>query len=329
MTKFSLAFFSLILLLAPGSFAHAQSDEENAGADVSTAPIQQEEPIEQTELPPVDSSRGAVGDAETQTSNENGLESGAQPGQGRAPQTAQQAKGGSGFTALAPIPGLTDNKTTSVVNSDTLATFFNNLYKYLIGLAAALAVIMIVWGGIEYATQDVPFVKSKGKERITEALFGLVLILSPYLVFSIINPSILNLSLNLPPLDTRSGSGTAQSVPVPVKLPTCSGAQKTNCVPRADVVFNEGTYVVPPPGAYCFKYDVTTKEGNKRAGGERADATLEPYFCAKNFGIVNDTVQACRSALVGACPTFGTTVSGDGLSIEGPCPTVASACKKY
>lgn len=106
-----------------------------------------------------------------------------------------------GFTALAPIPGLTDISPTSVVNSATLAAFFNNLYKYLIGLAAILAVIEIIWGGLEYSTQDSVSKQSNGRERITQAIFGLILVLSPVLVFSIINPSILNLSINLKPIN--------------------------------------------------------------------------------------------------------------------------------
>lgn len=114
-----------------------------------------------------------------------------------------------GFTALAPIPGLTDTAQTSVVNSASLASFFNNLYKYLIGLAASFAVIMIIWGGLEISTQDSISKKGAGKEKITNAIFGLVLVLSPVLVFSIINPSILNLSLNLPPLDTKSGAANS------------------------------------------------------------------------------------------------------------------------
>lgn len=136
------------------------------------------------------------------------------------PQTSAASTGSSsGFTALAPIPGLTDpTSATSVINSQSLANFFNNLYKYLIGLAATLAVIMIIWGGIEIALNKENVSKlmdSKGK--IYNAIFGLILVLSPVLVFSIINPSILNLSLNLPPikLDTPTtvssngaGSGT-------------------------------------------------------------------------------------------------------------------------
>lgn len=115
------------------------------------------------------------------------------------------------FVPLAPIPGLTDISPTSTIDPNTLATFFNNLYKYLIGLAATLAVIEIIWGGLEISTKDSVSKQSDGKERITQAIFGLVLVLSPVLVFSIINPSILNLSLNLPPIDltvTQSPSST-------------------------------------------------------------------------------------------------------------------------
>jgi hypothetical protein len=102
-----------------------------------------------------------------------------------------------GFVALAPIPGLTDPGATSVVNSQGFANFFNNLYKYCIGFSAALAVIMIIWGGLEISTQDSVSKQSNGRERITQAILGLVLVLSPVLVFSIINPRILNLSLAL------------------------------------------------------------------------------------------------------------------------------------
>ena len=142
--------------------------------------------------------------------------------------TATQPSSGSGFTALAPIPGLTDQSSTSVINSTSLALFFNNLYKYLIGLAAVLAVIMIIWGGLEYSTQDSISGKGAGKERIQQAIFGLVLVLSPYLVFSIINPSILNLSLNLPPINLSSTPYTPPSSSATIDTPlTTTGPSST------------------------------------------------------------------------------------------------------
>ncbi len=105
-----------------------------------------------------------------------------------------------GFVALAPIPGLTKGV---IANPTGLANFFNNLYKYLVGLAAALAVIQIIWAGIEIAAnRDNVGTLLDEKGKIYNAIFGLLLVLSPVLVFSIINPSILNLSLNLQPLNT-------------------------------------------------------------------------------------------------------------------------------
>ncbi len=136
----------------------------------------------------------------------------------------------SGFSALVPIPGLTDTSNTSVVNSDSLANFFNNLYKYLIGLSAILAIIMIIWGGIEIAfNQESISSVLEGKGKVRNAIYGLILVLSPALIFSIINPSILNLSVNLPALDTAtapaSGSGGTANIPMATSTTQCTTLQ--------------------------------------------------------------------------------------------------------
>jgi hypothetical protein len=140
----------------------------------------------------------------------------------------------SGFTALAPIPGLTDVQTTgSVLNGNTLALFFNNLYKYLIGLAATLAVIEIVWAGLDisFFHKDAVSAIVDDKGRIYNAVFGLILVLSPVLVFSIINPSILNLSLNLPPikLDIPAGGAGGGGTTSPATDPGTVAATTTGC----------------------------------------------------------------------------------------------------
>jgi len=146
------------------------------------------------------------------------------------------ASAADGFVALAPIPGLTQGVTADTAG---LAAFFNNLYKYAIGMASVLAIIMIIWGGLQYATQDIPGAKQEGKDRILQAILGLILVLSPVLVFSIINPSILNLSINLKPLDTKTGatgtgSGTGTQKPAttdPTTGCTVSGTffKKASC----------------------------------------------------------------------------------------------------
>jgi hypothetical protein len=129
-----------------------------------------------------------------------------------------------GFVALAPITGLTDS---GVANSNNLAVFFNNLYKFLIGIAAAIAVIEIIYGGLEISTKDSVSKQSDGRARIQQAILGLVLVLSPVLVFSIINPSILNLSLNLDKLDTASGPVTNPSSSSGPTTTTSNGVTQT------------------------------------------------------------------------------------------------------
>lgn len=183
-----------------------------------------------------------------------------------------------GFTALAPIPGLTDANTAnsaSGIDANTLANFFNNLYKYLVGLAATIAVIEIIWGGLEISTPDSVVKEKLGKERIYNAIFGLVLVLSPVIVFSIINPSILNLSLNLPALNaTPTTTGTTTAALPPCVAGNTAGAGTTctlvpllrtggeNTLPTCGPGVVGSCVNTPPactPGQYCY---LTTNTSN-------------------------------------------------------------------
>ena len=104
------------------------------------------------------------------------------------------AQGSVEFVPLAPIPGLTDT-----VETDNLATFFNALYKFAIGIAVVLAVLQLIRAGLMYMGGDSVTEIGKAREIIRETILGLLLVLAPALVFGIINPDILNLKL-----DTKS-----------------------------------------------------------------------------------------------------------------------------
>lgn len=189
-----------------------------------------------------------------------------------------------GFVALAPIPGLTEGATA---NTEGLAIFFNNLYRFAIGMAAVLAVIMIIWGGIEYSTQDVPGAKQNGKDRILQAIFGLILVLSPALVFSIINPSILNLSINLDKLDTTSGfpTGTGGGTGSPTSGTPDPASGCTSVVGTAGIL----QIATCPSAAAATKWGESCTAGNLSAGSKTALAdgtvTSAVMFCTgtKNY----------------------------------------------
>lgn len=98
------------------------------------------------------------------------------------------------FVPLTSLPGL-DNLSTAGTGS--LADFFNQLYRLCIGAAAVIAVFQIIRAGFASVMQEGSVIeKSKVREMITSAIFGLVLVLSPAIVFGIIDPRILNLSLD-------------------------------------------------------------------------------------------------------------------------------------
>ncbi len=198
------------------------------------------------------------------------------------------------FCALAPIPGLTDNSSTSVVNSTTLAKFLNNLYKYLLGIAAAAAVIEIIWGGIQMAVnRDSVSSLLDSKSRIMRAIQGLILVFAPFLVFSIINPAILSLNIGLtklqpgPPspgsgvLDEETGCTVVGQLLQTATCPSSEAAQEfvSNCaaadnigtLQRQDTYYCRSGYVLNAEGrsvcrdtvtftAYCGSYSSTIFE---------------------------------------------------------------------
>ena len=81
------------------------------------------------------------------------------------------------------------------VNTTSLGAFLAQAFQFGLAIAAALAVIMIVWGGVEIMLSETPFGKSSGKEKIWDAIWGLGLALISWLILYTINPDILNFKL--------------------------------------------------------------------------------------------------------------------------------------
>jgi len=118
------------------------------------------------------------------------------------------ADAGTGFIPLTNVPFLTETG-----NAFSLETFLNGLYRISIGIAAVVAVLQIMRAGIMYMGSDSGFAEKKeAKNLIALAIGGLILVLSPVVVFSVINPEILKLKI-----------GNIEKL-VPGALPTCEPA---------------------------------------------------------------------------------------------------------
>ncbi len=113
------------------------------------------------------------------------------------------------YTLLEPLPCIPEAGTNcapgETIKEINIVGFVGYVFKFSIALAAFLAVLMIMWGGFEYVMSETPFGKSDGKERITNAIVGLLGILSSYLILATIDPRLVEIYTDIPPIqiDTR------------------------------------------------------------------------------------------------------------------------------
>ena len=118
------------------------------------------------------------------------------------------ADAGITYKSLANVPGL---------DGTHLSTegYVNALYYLSITFGGLLAVIQIIYGGVEWTFSDAFTEKSSAKSRITGALFGLLIILTAVLLLETINKNLTTLNIfsnapavtvtdNTPIVDTRT-----------------------------------------------------------------------------------------------------------------------------
>lgn len=89
------------------------------------------------------------------------------------------------YTLLAPIGQLKEIKT------DDIGKYFNTIFLIAIGLAGALAVIMIIIAGVQWMGTDSVFGKTEAKKQITGAVLGLLIALGAFALLNTIDPALL------------------------------------------------------------------------------------------------------------------------------------------
>ncbi len=138
---------------------------------------------------------------------------------------------GTGFVPLTNIPRLTE-----VGNAFSLDNFLNNLYRICIGAAAVIAVLQIMRAGIIYMGGDSVTEKKEAKNLIALSIGGLILVLSPVVVFSIVNPDILSLKIDPSGLKTEMRD-TTPTVAIPA-------ATAEECRDKGGTVHGEAPNIV-------------------------------------------------------------------------------------
>jgi len=77
------------------------------------------------------------------------------------------------------------------VQTNDIGEYFNQFFNIAIGLAGALAVIMIVIGGVQWMGSESIFGKAEGKKRVVQAILGLLIAVASYALLNTLNPDLL------------------------------------------------------------------------------------------------------------------------------------------
>ncbi len=221
------------------------------------------------------------------------------------------------FKPLTALPGIQE-----AANSTTFPTFLNTVYKLAIGAGAVLAVIMIMVAGVQFMTSRGSVSSNDAaKTRLRNALIGLLLVLSPTIVFGIINPSILDLSfgealsgLKVSPLEKLTGDNLS---PGQTALWTSVNEDPVAAANRCKL--SQGTITFgckETTGDQAYR-TVTSKDSC--AAGE-----LKISQCSAT-GAQPTTKQEC-SAQFDSIKTFAITATSNICNSDGGFVTIANGC---
>ncbi len=145
-----------------------------------------------------------------------------------------------GFVPLTNIPAL-----KFAGNAADLPNFLNSVYKICIGLAAVIGVLQLIRAGLTWMTAAGSHEKiGEARGLIRDTFLGLLLVLAPTIVFSIINPDILSLKINgIDSLNIQNTTtGTTGAVPGANILWTDSSLSYSNALKKCA---SQGGYIVP------------------------------------------------------------------------------------
>lgn len=100
------------------------------------------------------------------------------------PRAAKSKPSWEKYTLLAPFAGFEEAP-------DNVGDYLNKIFIIGIALCGALAVVMLIISGIQYMGEESIFGKSKWREQMKNALYGLLIALSAYALLNTIDPRLL------------------------------------------------------------------------------------------------------------------------------------------
>ena len=111
--------------------------------------------------------------------------------------TAVPALAQTEYQLLAPIP--LNGPSSGETPATTAELYIKGVFTLIIAVAGGLAVVRIIFGGIQYMSTDAFEGKSEAKTVIENAIWGPLLAISAWLILFTINPDLIEFDLTIPP----------------------------------------------------------------------------------------------------------------------------------
>lgn len=165
-----------------------------------------------------------------------------------------QSGDGLEYNLLAPLPKI--GAQPGIQTTTGLDDYLSRAIPFIIALAAVLAVVQITVGGFEYSLSEAITNKSDAKDRITQAIVGLLLALTSWLILNTINPDLVQLKLPIPKLSevgvTTSTSGNiVPQVGASCENITCTDDEECIVAPSKSVFCQKKFVALPGEGDIC------------------------------------------------------------------------------
>jgi|GEM_PF-6718101 len=216
------------------------------------------------------------------------------------------------YTPLAPIPGYVENMS---ITPTSFSDYLNKMFKLGIALCTALAVLMIIVGGIQYVSSDAWSKKSDGKERIFAALFGLLIAFGSWALLNTIDPRLLSTKLTLKEVSIK-GIEIFTDLPNPPQ-PTGIGPGNTGSPTQNPGLQEEGetaAQAILRSAQYAASADhpLNTCNAAGTSGGKKACAYAVNEIVESALGkpITNGLGTADMNQTLASSPHF-TTIGND------------------
>jgi hypothetical protein len=127
------------------------------------------------------------------------------------PPVTQPTPGeGETYELLAPLPifGKIFN-----ASGKSFGDYLSIMFTFLVSFAGVLAVVMLIFGGIQYMSTDSLSGTESGRAKMTQAIYGLIIVLASYVILNTVNPNLVKFNFSIQGQTIEIDEEVASDVP--------------------------------------------------------------------------------------------------------------------